>query len=47
MAPDSNSGSGAPSGPSGSMIAGILPFGFSERNSGLRCSRASKATRCA
>ena len=35
MAPDSNRASGLPPGPSGSMIAGILPFGLSERNSGV------------
>ena len=35
IAPDSNSGSGLPPGPSGSRMAGILPFGFSDRNSGV------------
>jgi len=31
IAPDSNSGSGFPPGPSGSMIAGIFPFGLSDK----------------
>ena len=44
--PDSNSGSGLPPGPSGSRIAGILPFGFSERNSGVFWSSLLKSTRC-
>jgi hypothetical protein len=34
MAPDSNSAMGAPSGPSGSTIAGILLFGLIFRNAG-------------
>jgi hypothetical protein len=31
----SNSGSGAPPGPFGSRMAGILPFGLSDTNSGV------------
>jgi hypothetical protein len=46
MAPDSNSGSGAPPGPCGSMIAGILLLGLSDRNSGEFWSFVSKFTRC-
>ena len=38
IAPDSNKASGFPSGPFGSMIAGILPLGFSDRNSGVQLS---------
>src|SRR5690554_1006041 len=38
MAPDSNREIGAPSGPSWSMIAGILLFGLMLRNSGANCS---------
>ena len=41
-----NSASGWPPGPCGSMMAGILLFGLSDRNSGLNWSFASKRTRC-
>src|SRR5476649_485660 len=47
MAPDSNSASGLPSGPSGSRMAGILLFGFSDRKAGDIWSCVSKLTRCA
>jgi hypothetical protein len=47
IAPDSNSGSGLPSGPLGSMMAGILLFGFSDRNSGDSWSLVSKLTSAA
>jgi hypothetical protein len=47
IAPDSNSGSGLPSGPLGSMMAGILLFGFSDRNSGDSWSLLSKLTSAA
>src|SRR6476620_4730497 len=46
MAPDSNSARGWPSGPFGSMMAGILLLGLSERNSGEVWSLVSKLTRC-
>src|SRR3990167_9001635 len=46
MAPDSNSASGWPPGPLGSMMAGILLLGLSERNSGDSWSWVSKLTRC-
>ena len=46
MRPDSNSPIGFPSGPSGSMIAGILPFGFSDRNSGVFWSSLPKSIVC-
>jgi hypothetical protein len=47
IAPDSNNPSGLPPGPFGSMIAGILPFGLSDRNSGVFWSSLLKSTRCA
>ena len=46
MAPDSKSARGAPPGPSGSMIDGIFPFGFSDTYAGDFWSFASKRTRC-
>ena len=46
MAPDSNNGSGFPSGPFGSISAGILLLGLSDRNSGEFWSLVSKFTRC-
>jgi hypothetical protein len=46
IAPDSNSGSGFPPGPFGSMIAGIFPLGLSERNSGVFWSLVLKSMRC-
>src|SRR5580765_1150516 len=46
IAPDSNNGNGSPLGPLGSMIAGILLFGLSDRNSGDTWSLLSKLTRC-
>src|SRR5471030_1848536 len=45
MAPDSNSANGLPPGPFGSRMAGILLFGFSDRNSGDIWSLVSKRTR--
>src|SRR6476659_8466289 len=38
MAPDSNTLTGLPSGPSGSTIAGILLLGLISRNPGVICS---------
>jgi hypothetical protein len=46
IAPDSNSEIGAPSGPSVSMIAGILLFGLMRKNSGSNCSPALMSTAC-
>jgi hypothetical protein len=46
MAPDFQSPSGAPSGPSGSMIAGILLLGFSDKNASLFTSASDSVTRC-
>src|SRR5580692_2077159 len=46
IAPDSNKASGAPAGPWGSRMAGILPLGLSDKNSGDFCSLLSKLTRC-
>jgi hypothetical protein len=47
MAPDSNRASGLPPGPSGSRIAGIFPFGFSVRYSGVQLSFLVMSIRCA
>ena len=44
MAPDSNSEIGFPSGPCGSVMAGILLFGLIFRNSGLNWSPAPMLT---
>ena len=44
IAPDSNTTSFSPSGPSGSTSAGIFPFGLIARNSGLLCSPAPRLT---
>src|ERR1700728_3670991 len=46
IAPDSNNARGAPPGPWGSRMAGILPLGLSERNAGDFWSLESKLTRC-
>src|ERR1700750_2214606 len=46
MAPDSNKVRRLPPGPFGSMIAGILLFGFTDRNSVENWSLVSKLTRC-
>ena len=44
MAPDSKTLTGSPPGPSGSTIAGILPFGLIFRNSGSNCCRVRRST---
>ena len=44
IAPDSNSEIGLPSGPSGSVIAGIRLLGLIARNSGLNWSPAPMLT---
>src|ERR1035441_4511006 len=44
MAPDSNTVIGCPSGPTGSLMAGMRLFGLNARNSGLNCSPLERFT---